>query len=83
MSDKGSGRGLRYDGLWIASVPADHACRTITGADEMKSNYMDAMSVAKEWNEICVRENGRNTEKNLPRPRFVHHETHKEVQIYP
>ena len=23
-------------------------------------------------------ENGRNSEKNLPRPRFVHHETHME-----
>ena len=23
-------------------------------------------------------ENGRNPEKNLPRPRFVHHETHME-----
>ena len=30
----------------------------------------------KWWNEICVGENGRNPEKNLPRPRFVHHETH-------
>ena len=25
-----------------------------------------------------VGENGRNPEKNLPRPRFVHHETHME-----
>ena len=34
------------------------------------------MSVEKGWNEICGRENGRNPEKNLPRHRFVHHETH-------
>ena len=27
---------------------------------------------------FVVRENGRNPEKNLPRPRFVHHETHME-----
>ena len=27
---------------------------------------------------FLVGENGRNPEKNLPRPRVVHHETHKE-----
>ena len=27
---------------------------------------------------LVVGENGRNPEKNLPRPRFVHHETHME-----
>ena len=27
---------------------------------------------------FVVWENGRNPEKNLPRPRFVHHETHME-----
>ena len=27
---------------------------------------------------FMVGENGRNPEKNLPRPRFVHHETHME-----
>ena len=27
---------------------------------------------------FVVGENGRNPEKNLPRPRFVHHETHME-----
>ena len=36
------------------------------------------MSVEKWWNEICGGENGRNPEKNLPRTRFVHHETHME-----
>ena len=28
---------------------------------------------------FVVGENGRNPEKNLPRPRFVHHETNMEV----
>ena len=28
---------------------------------------------------LLVRENGRNFEKNLPGPRFVHHETHMRV----
>ena len=32
-------------------MPADQACRNITGADEMKE--MDEMSVEKYWNEIC------------------------------
>ena len=27
---------------------------------------------------FVVGENGRNPEKNLPRPRFVYHETHRE-----
>ena len=27
---------------------------------------------------FVVGENGRNPEKNLPRPRFFHHETHME-----
>ena len=27
---------------------------------------------------FVVGENGRNPEKNLPRPRFVHHKTHME-----
>ena len=27
---------------------------------------------------FVVGENGRNPEKNLPKPRFVHHETHME-----
>ena len=39
---------------------------------------MDEMSVEKWWNEICGGENGRNPVKNLPRPHFVHHETHME-----
>ena len=28
---------------------------------------------------FVVERNGRNPAKNLPRPRFVHHETHMEV----
>ena len=63
-------------GQWIARVPADHAWRTITRADEIKRN--DEMSMEKWWNEICGRGNERNPAKNLPKPRFVHHETHME-----
>ena len=29
---------------------------------------------------LVVGENGRNPVKNLPRPRFVHHETHMDSQ---
>ena len=62
-------------GPWVARVPADHAWRTITRADETK--WMRWV-----WrnggNKLVVRENGRNPVKNLPRPRFVHHETHVE-----
>ena len=36
------------------------------------------MSVEKWWNEICGRGKREKLEKNLPRPRFVHHETHME-----
>ena len=43
------------EGLWIARMPADHAWRTIAGADEMKWNEMNEMSVEKEWNEIYSR----------------------------
>ena len=39
---------------------------------------MDEMSVEKWWNEICGRGNREKPVKNLPRPRFVHHETHME-----
>ena len=36
-------------GLWITRMPADHACRTITGADEIKfvkgeKSYPDPIS---------------------------------------
>ena len=41
-------------GEWIARVPADHAWRTITRADE-KWNGVDEMSMEKWWNEICGR----------------------------
>ena len=57
---------------------ADHACRIIIVADEMKWNEMNEMSMGKWWNEIRGRENGRNPEKKLTRSRFVHHETYME-----
>ena len=63
-------------GPWVTRVPADHAWRTITGADEMKRNGWDECGEMVEWN--LRYENGRNPVKNLPRPRFVHHETHME-----
>ena len=53
------------EGQWIASMSVDHACLTITGADKMKWNEMDEMSVEKLWNEIC----GMGKWEN---PRFVH-----------
>ena len=36
------------------------------------------MSVEKWWNEICGRGKREKPVKNLPRPRFIHHETHME-----
>ena len=39
---------------------------------------MDEMSVENGGMKLVVGENGRNPVKNLPRPRFVHHETHME-----
>ena len=67
-----------FIGPWIARVPADHAWRTITGADEMKRNGWDECGEMVEMVKLVVGENGRNPVKNLPRPRFVHHETHME-----
>ena len=60
-------------GRRVARVPADHAWRTITSADEMKRNGWDECGMKS-----VIGENRRNPEKNLPRPRFVHHETHME-----
>ena len=39
------------------------------------------MSVEKWWNEICGRGKREKPRENLPRPRFVHHETHMEGPI--
>ena len=76
------GRGMRcdeaptFEGLWTARMPVDHAWSIITGVDDTKWNKMNEMSVEKWWNEIYGKENGRNSEKNLPKLCFVHHETH-------
>ena len=44
----------------------------------MKWNEMDEMGVDKNGGmKFEVGENGRNPAKNLPRPRFVHHETYE------
>ena len=50
-------------------MPADDACRTITGADKMKCNKMDEISVEEWWKEIYgsgKREKPR--EKPVPTP---------------
>ena len=39
---------------------------------------MDEMTVENGGMKFVVGENGRNPAKNLPRPSFVHHETHME-----
>ena len=59
-------------------MTADDAWRTITGAEEIKWNEMDEMSLEKRWNEIYGRGKQENHEENLPGLRFVHHETHIE-----
>ena len=81
MPDTGTTRGMRSDqDLWIARMLVDHAGRTIRGADKIKWNEKKWMRWA--WRngamKIVVGENGRNPEKNLSRPRLVHHETHME-----
>ena len=69
LSDKGRGWGMRCDeGLWKARNLADHACRTETGADEMKE--MNKMSMDKWWNGICGRGKRKKLRKNRPRLRF-------------
>ena len=37
-------------GPWVARVPADHAWRTITRADEIKRNGWDECGEMVEWN---------------------------------
>ena len=44
----------------------------------MKWNEMDEMSVEKWWNEVYGRGKREKPRENLPRSRFVHHETHME-----
>ena len=44
----------------MANMPADQACRIVTGADEM-----DEVSVEKWWTEIC---SGRKPEKPREKP---------------
>ena len=67
--------------LYYRSVSSKGAGRprlsTITRADEMKRNGWDECG-ENGGMKFVVGENGRNPEKNLPRPRFVHHETHME-----
>ena len=53
------------------------ACHTLTGADEMKWNETNEISVEKWRNEISDSENGRKPEKIYP-DRFVHLGTHME-----
>ena len=54
------------EGQWIARVPADQAWN-ITGADKMKWNEMDDVSVEKGWNEIYGRgKKGETSSKTHP-----------------
>ena len=52
------------------------AWSTIRGTNEMKWKEKYEMSVSNSGMKFVAEENGRNSEKNLPRLRFVHHETH-------
>ena len=61
---QGSHEKWRSPYLWNVRIPADCACRTITGADEMKWHEMNEMRVEKWWDEII--ENGRKPIR--PRP---------------
>ena len=64
--------------MWIARMPANHACRTIKVADEMKWNEMSG-----EWRnggmKYVAEENGSNLEIPLPRLRFAYHEIQIEL----
>ena len=60
----------------ILKFSEQHACRTITGADDIKLNERDQFG--EWWNEICDR---RNPEINLPRPHFVHHENPQGLEL--
>ena len=57
-------------------MPADHARRTITGADERKGDEMKEMNVEKWWNEICGRGKQEKSRQNLPILRYVQNKTH-------
>ena len=67
-----STRVRRRAGQWITRVPAGHAFRTVTGANEMKWMRWVWRNGGMKFVEG---ENERNPEKTLPRSRFVHHET--------
>ena len=64
MSDTESGRGMRYDEA--PTLKADHACRTIAGADETK------------WMRLVWRNGGMKFVVGENRLRFVHRENHME-----
>ena len=63
------------EGSWLSRMLADHAWRTITGADKIK--WMRWV-----WRnggmKFMVGDNWRNSEKNLPRLHFIPYETHVE-----
>ena len=58
---------------------AYYASRTVTGADEMKRNYVNEWDeyAEMEWN-LWYGKTGETPEENLLRLRFVRHETHME-----
>ena len=59
-------------------MPADHACRTITGAKEMKWNEINVMSMEKWWNKISGMRRREKLRENPTQTRFVHQETDME-----
>ena len=83
VSDTGTGRGMRCDEApilmsEIARVPANHACRTMGWR-----KWNETKCMRRVWRndrtKCVVGENGRNhSKKSLPRPHFVHNETHME-----
>ena len=80
VSNTRSGRGMRCD-----EAPCDRSVSTKRAGRPSLSHHHKGWWNETKWMrwvwrnggmKFLVGENGRNPEKNLPRPRFVHHETH-------
>ena len=61
------------EGQWIAKMPANHSCRTITGSDAIKQN-----EGRERWNEICDTEKWKKPREKRTQTHFIHHETNME-----
>ena len=82
VSNTRSGRGMRCDEpLYYRSVSSKGAGRPRL-THHHKGWWNETKLMRWVWRnggmKFVVGENGRNPEKNLPRPRLVHHETHME-----